>query len=66
METINLNGKNFTYSFTNKSGDFIWDWDGYCDVEPYTEDVYEDEMGTEYIIYKNEKGEILGSFLNND
>ena len=66
METINLNGKKFTYSFTNKNGDFIWDWSEYCDVEPYTEEVYEDEMGSEYILYRNDKGESLGSFLNND
>jgi len=65
MKYIIENGVEYTFSERNTKGDFIWDWDEHCEIEPDEELVFEDDIGNEYVIYlKN--GEKIGEFLNDD
>jgi|AntAceMinimDraft_17_1070374.scaffolds.fasta_scaffold243652_2 hypothetical protein len=64
MDYIIVKDVEYTISETNLKGNFCWDWDEHCEVEPETEHIFEDVVGNEYVIYKNFEGDIIGEFSN--
>jgi hypothetical protein len=63
---IKINDVEYTYSHTNNNPDFIWDWEENCSIEPTTEEIYVDVNGNEYVLYKTDSGDVVGTYLNID
>jgi hypothetical protein len=67
MDKITKNNKTYNLCSINHGSDnFTYDYEDHCsDYEPDAEFIYEDENGSEYVVYKKD-GVIVSEFENID
>lgn len=57
---------NYHFCCSKLKTHFIFYYKEYCNEEPYSEEIYEDDNGVEFVIYLNILGDNIGEFLNQD